>query len=291
MDNDPFDEAAFNIWLSSDPRCRSVFDAMWRRTMGSEMDAALGSYEWRGASKRTWLTSGMVVLLVVTCGYKAMPLVELRLAPPQDYAAADGTVREVTLADGTQLTLGGGAEVKVRYTRHNRVVELASGTIFANVAHDEKRPFRVEAGDARIVDLGTSFEVSNKPASVRVMVASGTVQFGYDGWLNKPISLVASQAAILDRKGLSRIADVNPRNVARWRSGWVEYKGAPLRQVIADLQSLSPLPIEITDQRLLNEPVSGRMRMTDPVSQLENLSITHAFQIHRTDDALIISKN
>lgn len=291
MDNDPFDEDAFNIWLSSDPRCRSVFDAMWRRTMGSQMDAALGSYERRGASRRTWLASGMAVLLVVACGYTAMPLVELHLASPQDYAVADGTVRKVILADGTQLALGGGAEVRVRYTRHERVVELAHGTIFATVAHDEERPFRVEAGNARIVDLGTSFEVSSKPASVRVMVASGIVEFGNDGWLSKPINMTASQAAILDRRGLNRIADVDPNDVARWRGEWVEYKGAPLQQVIADLQSLSPVPIELKDESLMTRPVSGRMRLTDPVGQLQNLSIIHAFQVRRTDDALVISKD
>ena len=291
MDNDPFDEDAFNNWLSSDPRCRSVFDAMWRRNMGCQMDAGLGSYERRGASRRTWVASGMAVLLVVVGGYKAMPLVELRLASPQDYAAAEGTVREVMLADGTQLTLGGGAQVKVRYTRHERVVELAHGTIFAHVAHDEQRPFRVESGNARIVDLGTSFEVSSKPESVRVMVASGSVEFGDDGWLSKPINMTASQAAILDGRGLNRIADVDPKNVARWRGEWMEYKGAPLQQVIADLQSLSPVPIEIMDQSLINEPVSGRMRLTDPVSQLENLSIIHGFQIRRTHDALVLSKD
>ena len=291
MDKGPFDEDAFNIWLSSDPRCRSVFDAMWRRTMGSQMDAALDSYQRRGASRRTWVASGVAALLVVVCGYKAMPLVELRLASPQDYAVSDGMVREVILADGTQLSLGGGAEVRVRYTRHERVVELAHGTIFAHVAHDEQRPFRVEAGNARIVDLGTSFEVSSKPGSVRVMVASGVVEFGDDGWLSRPINMAASQAAVLDGKGLNRIADVNPNNVARWRSEWVEYKGAPLQQVIADLQSLSPVPIEIKDKSLINQPVSGRMRLTDPVSQLENLSIIHAFQVRRTGDALVISKN
>lgn len=71
----------------------------------------------------------------------------------------------------------------------------------------------------------------------------------------------------------------------------MEYKGAPLQQVIADLRSLSPVPIEIKDQSLMNQPVSGRMRLTDPVSQLENLSIIHTFQVRRTGDALVVSKH
>lgn len=289
--DEPFDEAAFDAWLAGDSRRQPVFDAMWRRIMGSDMDAALRAYDRRGSSRRTWLASGVAFLLVGAVGYKAMPLIELRLAQPQKYAVVDGTLRKVTLPDGAQLTLAKGAEIRVRYTRHDRVVELARGTIFADVPHDESRPFRIEAGDARIVDLGTRFEVSIKPADVRVTVASGAVQFRRSGWFGKSVHLTASQAATLDLTGLHRIADVEPDKVARWRSEWVEYKGAPMRQVIADLQSLSPRPIKIADESLADKPVSGRIRLTDPVGQLENLSITHAFRIRQSDGALVISRN
>jgi len=291
MDDEAFDEAAFDAWLASDPGHGPVFDTMWRRTMGPDMDAALNSYKRQGASRRTVLASVVAALLVTAGGYKAMPLIELRLAKPQEYAVAHGNVREIMLADGTQLTLAGGADIKVRYTRHDRVVELTRGAIFANVSHDAQRPFRIRTGSARIEVVGTSFEVSSKPTSIRVAVASGVVQFGGDGWFDRPIDLNMKQAAILDRTGLKRIADVNPENVARWRSEWVEYKGAPLRQVIADLQSLSSMPIEIADAGLGDKLVSGRIRLTEPMSQVENLSITHGFRVRRTDSALIISNN
>lgn len=258
--------------------------------MGADMDAALQTYERRSASRRAWLASGAVVLLVLAGGYKAVPVLELRLAQPQEYAVADGKVREVTLADGTRLTLAGGADVKVRYTNHDRVVELTHGTIFANVAHDARRAFRVDTGDARIVDVGTSFEVLSRPGNVRVTVASGVVRFGKNGWFSEPIELNADQRAVLDETGLNRIADVQPDNVARWRSEWVEYKGTPLRQVIADLQTLSPLRIEIADESLANKPVGGRIKLTDPVGQLQNLAIIHQFRVHQTADALVISR-
>ncbi|BBE33323.1 FecR family protein [Sphingosinicella microcystinivorans] len=287
MDDEAFDEAAFDAWLAGDPGRRRAFETMWQRIMGSDMDAALRTYKRRGAA-RAWLAGGAAALVVLAGGYKIVPLVELNLASPQRYTVAEGRIREVVLADGTQLTLARDADVRVRYTDHARVVELTRGTIFADVTHDKARPFRVETGEAHVVVLGTSFEVLKRQEDVRVSVASGVVRFGEDGWFNKPISLTAQQAAVLDQRGLARTADVTGR-VANWRREWVEYRGASLQQVVADLQSLSPLPIEIAES-LGDKRVSGRIRLTDPIGQLQNLAITHGFQLRQTDQALVISR-
>ena len=105
MGDEAFDEAAFDAWLAGDPRCRPAYDTMWRRIMGSDMDAALQAYGRVGGSDRAWLVGGMAVLLVMLGGYKSLPLIALHFAQPQDYAVADGRIRSVTLADGTRLTL------------------------------------------------------------------------------------------------------------------------------------------------------------------------------------------
>ena len=291
MGDETFDEAAFESWVAGDPRRRSAFDSMWRRVMGSEMDAALSGYTRRITSRRSTVAAGVTVLLVLAGAYAAIPMIERQVAHTQKYAVADKKVRMVMLADGTRLTLAGGAEVRVRYTRHARVVELKHGTIFADVAHDDRRPFQVDTGGSNIVDVGTSFEVSSKPGNIRVTVASGVVRFGANGWFSAPIDLTARQVAVLGRNGLNRVADVAPDAIASWRSEWAEYKGASLGRVIGDLQTLSPLPIEIADQRLSDKRVSGRIRLTDPAGQLQNLSIIYDFKIRRTDDALILSRN
>jgi len=290
MDDGAFDDGAFEAWLASDPRHQSVFEAMWRRTMGSQMDTALRTYERRRITARA-LPSVLAVALAVAGGYWAMPFIEGQFAPAQDYQVADRAMRTVTLTDGTKLVLAGGASLKVRYTRHERVVELTQGALFADVAHDKDRPFRVDTGETRIVDIGTSFEVVSKPSLVRVTVASGVVRFGRNQWFGKSLDLAANQAATLDRTGLNRIADANSPSIAPWRNEWAEYKGAPLRQVIADLQSLSPLPIRIADAELADRRVSGRIKLTDPVGQLENLAIVQAFHIERTEDGFLLSKN
>lgn len=44
IDSEDFDEAAFNAWLADDPRHQSAFDAMIRRIMGPDAQAALSAY-------------------------------------------------------------------------------------------------------------------------------------------------------------------------------------------------------------------------------------------------------
>ncbi|WP_053552657.1 FecR family protein [Sphingopyxis sp. 113P3] len=290
MDGEPVDEAAFDAWLSGDPRRKAVFDAMWRRMMGSNMDLALDAYSRKRPSPRALVTGALAVALVMFGGYKAVPSVELFFTQPQEFAAADKTISNVTLDDGSRLTLAGGADVRVRYTRHERVVELTRGTLFADVAHDSSRPFRIEAGGARITDLGTRFEVSKKLSDVRVSVEEGVVRFGPNGWFGKSIDLAANQAAALTDSGLSRLDDPDAGNIARWRSEWVEYQDAPMRQVVADLAGAASLPIEIASESLAERRVTGRIQLTDPDNQLGYLSVIHGFKIGRSDGRILLSE-
>ncbi len=289
MGDEPFDTAGFDAWLAGDPRREPLFDTMWRQVMGPRMDGALGTYIQRRRTRRSMAMAGAAVLLALVGGYQVLPSIELLAAHPRNYAAADGTIRRIVLDDGTRLTLAGGAAVRVRYAWHARAVELTRGTIFAEVTHDPGRPFRIDAGNARIADLGTRFEVSRKPADVRVTVASGAVRFGANGWFGKQIDLTADQAAILSESGLNRTDDVAQDGIARWRAQWIEYRDAPMKQVIADLESVSPLPIRIADRGLADLRVSGRIRLIDPAGQIDNLAIIHDFTVDRRDGAIILS--
>ncbi|WP_146163375.1 FecR family protein [Sphingomonas fennica] len=289
MGGEAFDEAGFDAWLAGDARRKPLFDTMWRRVMGADMDVALRAYRQRRRARHVALASAAGLLLACTGGYAAWPSVELFLAQPRHYASAEGGIREVVLEDGTRLTLAGGADIRVRYTGHDRVVELTQGTVFADVAHDARRPFRIDAGKARITDLGTRFEVSSNPVAVRVTVESGAVRLGANSWFGDRMDLSADQVAILTGSELSRIANVGAGGVARWRHEWVEYRDVPLSQVVYDLEGVSPLRIRIADEKLANRRVSGRVRLTDPVRQIDNLAVIHDFTITRHDGAIFLS--
>lgn len=285
----PFDEAGFDKWLAGDPRRQALFETMWQRIAGPGMDETLQAISRQRRSRRTLAAGGAAAVLVLFAGYQAMPMVGLLLATPQEYAAADGVIRHVALSDGTQVTLAGGTDIRVRYAWRAREIELRRGTIFADVVHDASRPLHIQAGKARISDIGTRFEVSKKPSFVRVTVESGAVRFATDEMFVRRIDLSAHQAAVLTTASFARIDDVGDDGVARWRTEWTEYHDTPLHQVVADLESVSPLPIRIASGDLVNLRVSGRIRLTDPMRQITNLSIIHDFSVSQQGGAIVLS--
>ena len=56
-------------------------------------------------------------------------------------------ILEVTLADGSQVTLNTGTQLRVSITEHERRAELASGEAYFEIAKDPSRPFVVKAGE------------------------------------------------------------------------------------------------------------------------------------------------
>lgn len=292
MNEESFDREGFDAWLAGDPRRKPLFDTMWRRIMGRNMDQVLNAYRRQRQSRRVFAAGSIACMLVLLGGYQAQPLIELFLAAPTIYAATDGAIREVRLDDGTQLMLASGAEVHVRYTRHRREVTLTRGTIFADVSRDENRKFHVKAGDGEVSVLGTRFEVAMKPAVVRVTVEEGKVRFGRDSLFSSPLELGANETASLSATALKRNKNASSRrSIARWRAEWAEYDNAPLSQVVTDLESVSPLSIVIGDSGLADRRVSGRIRLTDPMKQVQMLSVMHAFKIHRNKDTIILSSD
>lgn len=291
MGEQDFDHGRFEKWLDGDPRRGLVFDLMWERIMGGPLGDALESYDGqRRKARKSLLAASMAVVVVGFSGYFALPAAQHYLTTPQVYASGDDAMRIVRLADGTQIHLAPSSEIEVRYTGHGRYVELDHGTLFADVAHDSERPLRVHAGEGEVTVLGTRFEVAKQDAAVHVVVDSGRVAFRHDGWFATSIGLGARNSAMLRGDTVSLGENVDSKGIARWRNEWADYRQTSLAEVVTDLQSLSSRPIRIASPRLRGHRVSGRIRLVDPLRQLENLSIIHDFAVRSEPDAIVISE-
>lgn len=90
-----------------------------------------------------------------------------------DYSSGE-QVRQVTLADRSQLTLDAGSALAVDFDHGERRVRLLRGAAFFEVTHTGQ-PFLVEASGGEVRVLGTQFEVREQGAGAQVTVRSGRV--------------------------------------------------------------------------------------------------------------------
>ena len=97
------------------------------------------------------------------------------LGLPKTYQTAHGEQIVAQLPDGSELHLNTDSSVTVRYTRSERVVEIARGQALFTVARDDHRRFRVAAGDAHVLAVGTQFDIYRRPDATIVTVVEGSV--------------------------------------------------------------------------------------------------------------------
>jgi len=163
------------------------------------------------------------------------------------YLSDIGELKNITLSDGSKLTLGPNSLVKVNFSDSFRQVELVFGEAYFDVTSAPDRPFFVEANQASVKVVGTRFDVRNLANSTSVSVVEGIVQVfnGKESARSSskgilPATLVAGQ--YVSSNGVSDIVvrdDMQEKDLAAWVDGRLVYRGAQLRDVLADANRYS----------------------------------------------------
>ncbi len=92
-----------------------------------------------------------------------------------EHFQTENSVRQITLADGSQVELNLGSELTYSNYKDQRRVTLNKGEAFFSVSHDSKHPFVIKAADGRIRVTGTQFNVWMYEDKVRVTLLEGSV--------------------------------------------------------------------------------------------------------------------
>lgn len=95
--------------------------------------------------------------------------------PRYSYSTGIGESRTITMTDGSMITLNALSEIRVRYTKTARLIDLRAGQAFFQVAENKDRPFIVRSGFAVVKDVGTQFDVDRAAKSTTVTVVEGRV--------------------------------------------------------------------------------------------------------------------
>lgn len=183
---------------------------------------------------------GALAASIAAAGLFAVQMLPNRDSPYSIETPA-GETRTVSLADGSEVLLNGGTKI-ILDKNDIRSVEIARGEARFAVKHDDSDPFTVVAGEQRLVDIGTVFNVVRTDRQLRVGVAEGAVRF--EG-AARAVNLRAGDSLTADSRGTIEISQIAIASVGSWADGKLVYDQAPLAQVADDLSRSIGISLEL----------------------------------------------
>ncbi|MCG8503576.1 MAG: FecR domain-containing protein [Sphingomonadales bacterium] len=307
----------FEAWIAADPAHRTAYDELvdiWRDSGELAELAALEPVtppRQRGALAAfadrirevslpmRAAAAGLAAVMIAT----AVLLLQASSGIPGRYATQVAEIREVALADGSQVTLGPKSTLDVAFTEQERRVVLATGEAFFSVVGNPARPFVVVVDGTVVRVVGTQFNVHRGPEGVTVAVVEGTVEISeptptraapaQESPEPAPQRLTAGEQLVLGpTQAVAAIERVLPSRPGAWRAGRLIYENSSLRHVVADANRYSATPIVIAAAELEELPVFATFRTSQIAAMIQGLEDNLPITVDRTlPDRIVLRPN
>ena len=250
---------------------------LWPRVI--EAVRVRSSCRWLPAAGAMAACAVVSVALLLTWNMRPTPHPS---APPEGITALrfeTGHGEQLTrrLADNSIVHLNTDSAVTIRYGKTERLVMLSFGQAEFEVAHEPDRAFRVIAGPAQVVDLGTKFDVRLEHDSTVVTVVEGRVavgpspmleQFGTNSNRNHATRFVPlsadQQISVTEGGWPAKPVAVDAQSATAWLHRQIVFDHEPLEHVAAEYNRYTLKPIEIATPALRNLQISGVFATDDP---------------------------
>ena len=235
----------FADWLAEDPAHADAYDAIASLDVdlaalppaGQPAPVRVAEPPRRRPSRRLWLGGALAAALVAAISLSTFGLFD----DMRQIETAAGEHRSIELADGSRIEINGASAVTLDDERP-RFARLDRGEAMFHIVHRDDAPFLVEAGDARIVDLGTAFNVVRGEGRTAVAVSEGLVAYNP---ARENVRLAAGKGVEARDGAAPEVRDVDVATVGGWRTGLLVYNGAPLPQVADDLRRTAGMDVRI----------------------------------------------
>ncbi len=287
-DYSPEEQKAFLRWLNAAEANRKAYEDaknLWEQMGGLEAIAGQQLLEARAhlaqARRRPVrrraigfaLAASVAAVLTWNIGW-------LDFADEHTYRTAVGERQAITLADGSRIDLDTNSEVAIRYSRRIRELKLVHGQAAFTVAHGDARPFDVLAGNGRIRDIGTQFDVRWHPDRVSVAVLEGAVEVSGGGAARH-----LRQGQRLSYTPQGNFSNTEPADIAAiaaWREGKLIFNDQPLGEVLAELGRYHAASLTVMSPAIMDIKVSGIFPADDLGLALKTIAATLPVRLTQT---------
>ncbi|OFX86000.1 MAG: hypothetical protein A2W99_16665 [Bacteroidetes bacterium GWF2_33_16] len=246
-------------------------------------------------SRFVWI-SGIAASIVILFG-----IYQLILKPSYQtqkvYIASAQEVMEDSLPDGSKITLNANTKITYpkQFAKNERRIKL-SGEAYFEVEHNKEKPFIIEAENAFVQVLGTSFNVkAYENSDLEVIVTDGLVKV----FVVDPET--SDTSAILLRKGeKGKIAanEMKPVYVAEQKPDaifWMDYtlifNDADLRKVFSLLKNYYNIEINVSDERIYDCRLTTTFTNNSIEEIIEVITATFEFEYKKENNTYTITGN
>jgi transmembrane sensor len=278
------EEDEFKVWITSDPCHYKIFMSMaehWDRSEEFHLaylksENALHTRKIRSNFYRYSVAASLLLAVVISVViFKAFAPGAIDdshvVVYSQSFLTQRKSSEEISLPDGTRIKLNAGSKVKAEYTAKLRKLELASGEVYVEVAHETNRPFIVATGNRFIRAIGTAFNVEILPSeNVELIVVDGRVVLGtvdenrdYLNNTTQKTVISHGQQAVLS-KGKDTIVTKSKTEIEQalaWQQDALVFDGQTLAQVLVELNRYSAQRIELETQELADIRIAGYFKI------------------------------
>ncbi len=167
---------------------------------------------------------------------------------------AKNEIKEITLPDGSVLTLNINSEIKYpkKFSENERSAKF-EGEGFFIIKRNKQKPFKIKTGNSEITVKGTSFNVNTKKNKTEVIVASGRVELKTK---QKKVTLKIGEKGISE-KGFLRKTVVKNQNYIAWKTHFFSYENEKLKNIVSDINKVYNVNISFKNPKT-GEIVTGK---------------------------------
>jgi transmembrane sensor len=293
------DQRSLDVWLDDSLAHRIAYlrlEAVWRDAdrltvlrprSERQMVTAL-----RGFAPRL---ARMAALTAIVGALGAGALFYFSPTTDRTYATSIGERKIVTLADGSHIELNTDTSLRVSTGSDGRHVALLKGEAFFQITHNAKTPFVVEAGNYRVIDLGTQFAIRRDYGKLDVDLVEGSARFessNTDGSKQQSLVLTPGDTVVatadslsVSKKPADAIADA-----LGWRRGVLVFHRTKLADVVAEYNRYNVQKLGIADPALAQRTITATLPSNDVEAFARIANDFFGLHIARRGNDFVISR-
>ncbi|MBO6795167.1 MAG: FecR domain-containing protein [Balneolaceae bacterium] len=210
--------------------------------------------------------SAAVVLIAAFIGFfwlQMQPQLELM-------AQSESTIEQVTLQDGSEVTLRPYSKLFVDRSSTNRSYSI-EGEAFFDVVSNPDSPFTVDATFGTVTVLGTRFNLSNWGGKAVVYLEEGSVSFS-SNQTDEAVILQPGQASEITKSELQLLSESNAEEFTDWQSNSLVFNSSDPAEVINEINQHFGVIVNI-DQLQDRSEITGTLILDSVTQTLDDLGL------------------